>query len=235
MSTTVRFYPHSRTPPTRPQIDAADKQYLTQGAPFKADVFVIDVESGPMVVKDFAQRAWWRRLIGRLEVSRECRAYTYLGPMPFFPVFFGCVDGVALAVEKIDGVALARAPDRATNRGDYLAQIRAALDRLAELGFLHLDARNNKNLLLTPEGRVVFIDLAGSFWIPPGRFGHRLLRRLCALYYEANVIKWETLLHAEGDPRQGKKKSPRYLDGLYDLRTARKRLRKVPGETKLTK
>lgn len=225
MSATVRFYPHSRTAPTRPELDAADKGYLTHGAPFKADVFIIDIEGGPMVVKDFAPRAWWRRLIGRLEVSRECRAYTYLGPMPFFPGFFGCIDGHALAVEKIDGVTLARAPDRGTNRDDYLAQIRTALDRLAELGFLHLDARNNKNLLLTPEGRVVFIDLAGSFWIPPGSFGHRLLQPIIDVYYEANIIKWETLLHPGGDPREGMKKPPRYRNGLHDLRMARKRLR----------
>jgi len=228
MSATVRSYPDSRTAPTRPELDAADKEYLTQGAPFKADVFVVDIGGRPMVVKDFAPRAWWRRLIGRLEVSRECRAYTYLGPMPFFPLFFGCIDNQALAVEKIDGVALALAPDRGTNREDYLAQIRSALNRLAELGFLHLDARNNKNLLLRPDGRVIFIDLAGSLWIPPGKLGHRLLRNLSTLYYEANVIKWETLLHPGGDPRKGMKKPPRYLNGLNDLRTAWKRLRGRP-------
>jgi hypothetical protein len=228
MSATVRFYPRSRKAPTRPELDAASKEYLAHGAPFKADVFVIETADGPMVVKDFAPRTWWRRLIGRLEVSRECRAYTYLGPMPFFPEFIGRIDGHALAVENIDGVALAWAPDRGANRDDYLAQIRAALNRLAELGFLHLDARNNKNLLLRPDGRVVFIDLAGSFWIAPGRFGHRLLRRISTLYYEANVIKWETLLHPGGDPRSGMKKPPRYLNGFRDLRTAWKRLRERP-------
>ncbi len=199
--------------------------YLTHGAPFKADVFVIDAEGGPMVVKDFAPRAWWRRLIGWLEVSRECRAYSYLGPLPFLPEFYGCVDRNALAVEKIEGIALAHAPDREAHRENYLTQIRTALNRLAELGFLHLDARNNKNLLLSLDGRVIFIDLAGSFWIPPGKIGHGLLRRISTLYYEANVIKWETVLHPGGDPRKGMKKPPRYLNGLYDLRAARKRLR----------
>lgn len=225
MSATVRFYPHSRGAPTRSQLDGADKVYLTHGAPFKADVFVIDAEGGPMVVKDFAPRAWWRRLIGWLEVSRECRAYSYLGPLPFLPEFYGCVDRNALAVEKIEGIALAHAPDREAHRENYLTQIRTALNRLAELGFLHLDARNNKNLLLSLDGRVIFIDLAGSFWIPPGKIGHGLLRRISTLYYEANVIKWETVLHPGGDPRKGMKKPPRYLNGLYDLRAARKRLR----------
>ena len=51
-------------------------------------------------------RAWWRRVIGRLEVSRECRAYAYLGPLPFFPEFYGCIDRDALAVEKMLGVTV---------------------------------------------------------------------------------------------------------------------------------
>jgi hypothetical protein len=225
MSGTVRFYPHSRVAPSRSKLEEAAKEYLTNGAPFKADVFVIDIEEGPMVVKDFAPRAWWRRLIGLLEVNRECRAYAFLGPLPFLPEFYGNVDRNALAVEKIDGIALAHAPDRAANRDNYLRQIRDAFDRLAELGFLHLDARNNKNLLLRFDERVFFIDLAGSLWIPPGKIGHGLVRRISALYYEANVIKWETILHPGGDPRKGKKKPPRYLNGLYDLRTAWKRLR----------
>ena len=137
---------------------------------------------------------------------------------------------VALAVRIPCALVLDRQRGQAWLVGEpgseeYLAQIRSALDRLAELGFLHLDARNNKNLLLTPEGRVVFIDLAGSFWIRPGKVGHGLLRRISALYYEANIIKWETLLHPGGDPREGMKKPPRYFNGLNDLRRAWKRLR----------
>ena len=211
--------------PSRAEYESAPKTHLTRGAPFKADVTLVDLGEGPIVVKDFAPRAWWRRLIGRLEIGRECRAYAYLGPMEWFPVFLGRIDADAMAVEKVDGAALARSPDAGSRREAYLEQIRAAFDRLAELGFLHLDARNNKNVLLRPDGRVVFIDLAGSFWIPPGRPGHRLLRRFIALYYEANVIKWETLLHPDGDPRYGRPRPPRYLDGLHDLRQAWKRLR----------
>ena len=219
-------------PPSRPEFNAAEKQYLTHGGPYKADVTVVDTGTGPMVVKDFAPRAWWRRLIGRLEISRECRAYDYLGPLPFFPRFYGCIDRDALVVEKIEGGALARSPDRAERRDDYLAQIRSALARLAELGFLHLDARNNKNVLLTPDGRVVFIDIAGSYWVRPGGLAYRLLRPLIDLYYEANLIKWETILHPDGDPRKGKSKPPRYLNGLYDLRTAWKRLRDQKSDIK---
>jgi hypothetical protein len=211
--------------PSRSELDAAPKEYLTRGAPFKADVMVVEFEGGQMVAKDFAPRAWWRRLIGRVEVWHECRAYAYLGAMPFFPAFLGCIDRHALAIEKIEGAALARAPDRDQNRDDYLAQLRSAMERLGELGFLHLDARSNKNVLLRPDGQVIFIDLAGSFWIPPGRFGHRLLRRFIDLYYEANLIKWETLLTPGGDPRDDQSKPPRYLHGFHDLRRAWKRLR----------
>ena len=215
--------------PSRTELDAASKEHLTRGAPFKADVMVVDVGGGEMVVKDFSARAWWRRLIGRIEVWHECRAYAYLGPMPWFPAFLGCIDRDALAIEKVEGVALARAPDRDQNRDDFLAQLRSAMERLGDLGFLHLDARSNKNVLLRPDGKVIFIDLAGSFWIPPGRLGHRLLRRFIEVYYEANLIKWETLLAPGGDPRKDQSKPPRYVHGFVDLKRAWKRLRNGTG------
>ena len=211
--------------PTRAELDQAAKEYLTRGAPFKADVTVVDVGNGPMVVKDFARRSRWRRLIGRLEVNRECRAYTYLGPMPWFPAYIGRIDDNALAVEKVEGITLRFAGDIDDKREDYLGQLRTAMERLTELGFLHLDARAYRNVLRRPDGRVVFIDLAGSFWIPPGRLGHRLLRRFIALYYEANIIKWETMLAPGGDPRKGQAKPPRYVHGLVDMWRAWKRLR----------
>ncbi len=181
-----------------------------------------------MVVKDFAPRAGWRRLIGRIEVDRECRAYTYVGPMPWFPSFIGRIDRDALAVEKVEGITLRLAEDIDERREDYLGQIRTAMERLAEIGFLHLDARAYRNVLRRPDGRVVFIDLAGSFWIPPGRIGHRLLRRVISLYYEANIIKWETMLAPGGDPRKGQTKPPRYVHGLKDLWRAWRRLRSRP-------
>jgi hypothetical protein len=211
--------------PTREDLDAAPKAYMTRGAPFKADVIVADFGDGEMVVKDFARRAWWRRLIGRIEVWHECRAYAYLGPMPWFPAFLGRIDRDSLAIEKVEGISLRLAADIDENRESYLGQIRSAMKRLSELGFLHLDARAYRNVLRRPDGRVIFIDLAGSFWIPPGRFGHRLFRRFVALYYEANIIKWETILAPGGDPRLGQPKPPRYVHGVVDLWRAWKRLR----------
>ena len=211
--------------PTREQLDAAEKEYLTRGAPFKADVTIVDLGQGPMVVKDFAARSWGRRLIGRVEVSHECNAYAYLGPMSCFPGFIGRIDADALAVDKVEGVSLAQVTDIDDRREAYLTQLRTAFKRLTALGFLHLDARAYRNVLVQPDSTIKFIDLAGSFWIPPGRLGHRMLRSFLRLYYEANTIKWETLLHPGGDPRLGQPKPPRYVHGLRDLFTAWKRLR----------
>ncbi len=211
--------------PSREEFDSTQKKYLTRGAPFKADVTVVDLGNGPMVVKDFAARSWWRRLIGRLEVGHECRAFSYLGAMPCFPAFIGRIDADALAVEKIEGVSLAVGSDIATRHEEYLEMLRTAMERLSALGFLHLDARSYRNVLLRPDGRIQFIDLAGSMWIPPGRIGHRLFRAFTALYYEGNIIKWETLLHPAGDPRRGKAKPPRYFNGAIDLYRAWGRLR----------
>ena len=68
-------------------------------------------------------------------------------------------------------------------------------------------------------------QLEGTFTDEPGGLAYRLLRPVIDLYYEANIIKWETILHPGGDPRKGQKKPPRYVHGFTDLRAARKRLR----------
>jgi len=224
MATTDPSLPPGR-PPSRAELEAGARTHLTRGAPFKADVVTVEVDGRALVVKDFAARAWWRRLIGRLEIGRECRAYRYLGPAAWLPRFVGRIDADALAVERIDGIELARAPDRGARRDSYLAQLRGALEQLAERGFLHLDARNNKNILTRADGSIVLIDLAGSFWIPQRRPGHRTLGRLAALYHEATLIKWEALLRPEGDPRVGQPKPPRYVNGLIDLYRGWRRLR----------
>ncbi len=170
--------------PTRLELDEAPKEYLTQGAPFKADVTVVDVGEGPMVVKDFARRSWWRRLIGRLEVDRETRAYTYLGPMPWFPAFIGRIDSAALAVEKVEGITLRfaedidrkarRLPRAAAHRNEPLDRTRFSASRCASLPECPPTPRR-PGRIHRPRGLV--LDTAGPPRSPPFSPFHRSVLR----------------------------------------------------------
>lgn len=180
--------------PRREEIAGATVSVLRQGPPYKANVLVVDAGGGPVVVKDFAAKAWWARLLGRVQIGHECRAYRWLGRRPSIPAFLGRIDAHALAIEKIDGRLLASAPERRQQARAIFRRLRAVAEDFAAAGFLHLDFRARKNVLLKADGRVVAIDLAGSLWLRPGSPAHRLCAPLIRRIYWNALRKWRKLL-----------------------------------------
>jgi hypothetical protein len=180
----------------RDELDASQLRVLQRGGPTKADLRLVDLGAGPMVVKDFAGKAAWVRLLGRLQIARECRAYRWLGPVPGLPRFLGRVDAHALAVEWIEGEQLARDPRRLREGAQLLAGLREVVERLHRAGLVHLDLRGRENVLVTPDGRVVILDLASAIWFRPGGLPQRLFARWFALTDEAALLKWKGLLGA---------------------------------------
>lgn len=167
---------------------------MKQGGPTKADLLIVDLGDGEIVVKDFAAKRWWVRLIGRIQIGREAGAYGWLGAFDGVPGFLGRVDAHALALERVDGEQLAFAPDRHTRADDYVALLRELLDRLHARGLVHHDLRGRENLLVRPDGSLVIVDLAGAVWFRPGSLGHRLLFPRLKLTDEAAFLKWKSLL-----------------------------------------
>ena len=113
-----------RRTPRRDELERAALRVLKAGGRTKADLAVVDIGQGPLVVKDFAGKAWWVRLVGRLQIARECRAYRWLGPLPGLPRFIGRVDAHALALDWIDGVELFRVLDRLEDGAAVFSRLR---------------------------------------------------------------------------------------------------------------
>ncbi len=167
---------------------------LKAGGNGKADLLLVDLGEGPMVLKDFFAKPWWARALGRIQIRRECRAYRWLGPVSGVPVFVGQVDPLALALEKVDGEQLAFAANRFAEGEALLARLRALIDRLHDAGLVHHDLRGRENVLERPDGELVVLDLAGAVCLRPGSLVHRLLFRRLALTDEAAFLKWKALL-----------------------------------------
>lgn len=180
--------------PTRQELPAATLAVLQPGEPDKADVLLVDLGDGPMVVKDFARKAWWVRLLGRIQIAREVRAYRWLGRMRGIPALIGRVDGLALAIEHIEGERVAFLANPREHGEDRLSGLRDLIDRLHAAGVVHNDLRGRENLLVRPDGEVVVLDLAGAARLRPGGIPHRLLFRLLAIADEAAYLKWKQLL-----------------------------------------
>jgi hypothetical protein len=181
---------HQR-PPRREEIRDHIVEVLVQGASNKADLLVVDVGQGPLVVKDFGSKPWLPRILGRLQICREARAYRWLTGHPAVPRFLGRIDPWALAMEKVDGRQLAFAPDRLENGPGYIRSLRVAIDGIHHAGVVHMDLRGRENVLVRPDCGIVLVDLAGAFCLRPGGLVHRVLFRWLTIPDETAYLKWK--------------------------------------------
>jgi len=182
--------------PARSQLESCEVRPLKLGGPTKADLRVVDIGDGPLVVKDFARKAWWVRAIGRLQISRECRAYLRLGPMTGVARLVGRVDPHALTLELIDGEELAFSPRRLEQGAEYLEQLRQIVAALHARGVAHLDLRNRENVMLDSGDRIHVLDLASAIWLRPGGVAHRLFFGWFKLADDSAILKWKERLGA---------------------------------------
>lgn len=183
-------------PPTRSELREASRELLKRGAATKADVWRVDSHGAALVVKDFADKPWWARWIGRVQLGREWRAYRRLGPQPYLPRLVGRIDAHALALEWVGGEELARSPLRHESGTELLERLRDIVARMHGAGLAHLDLRGRENVLVDAGGALYVIDLASAVWLRPGGLAHRLLFRWLAVADRAALLKWKRLLDA---------------------------------------
>lgn len=180
--------------PRREEIARSTVGVLKQGSREKADLRLVSVDGTVVVVKDFASKPWWARLLGRVQIAREAAAYRWLEGEPGIARLVGRVDPLALAIEKVEGEQLAFAESRFTDGARHLAKLRDLIDRLHARGLVHNDLRGRENVLLRPDGEIVIVDLAGALKLRPGGLAHRLFFRALVLADETAFLKWKDLL-----------------------------------------
>jgi predicted Ser/Thr protein kinase len=177
--------------PRRDEIGPGTREVLIRGVGAKADVLVIAVDGGAVVVKDFSRRAPWGRWIGRLQIRREAAAYAWLEGVPGVPSFVGVIDRDALAIERIDGEQLAFAATPPGEGARRVAELRDILDAIHARGVVHNDLRGRENVLLRRDGRLAVLDFAGAVRLRPGGLAHRSLFRFLCMADEAAFLKWK--------------------------------------------
>jgi len=207
---------------TRERLAKLPAETIKAGQWYKADVYTVEIGDEPVVIKDFARKPAVIRLIGRLQIGHECRAYEWLGPTPGVPAYHGRVDAHALAVERVDGSELVNHPRRFSDRRAFLHSLRTVIDRFLDAGFFHLDVRSRHNVMVRLSGQVMLLDLAGSLWVKPGTFRYRILRPLLLRFYRMVLRKWRKLLTPGGrsyrDEKSGVSKLAMWLRMPHKLR-----------------
>ena len=183
--------------PSREELEGSVLSVLRSKRRRNADLFVVDAGDGALVVKDFSGKSWWTRLLGRMQTAHECRAYRCLDGMHGIPRFIGRIDSHALAIERVVATQLTYAANRYSAGARHLDRLRIILEDFQARGFVHLDLRGRRNVMIRPDGEIVVLDLAGSLWFRPGSFWHRLLRPLTEANHRNTLFKWKVLLTPE--------------------------------------
>ncbi|MCA9609873.1 MAG: hypothetical protein H6748_05310 [Spirochaetaceae bacterium] len=170
------------------------RSVLSRGGWGNADVLLVETETGPVVVKDFAPRgAWLRRTVAPWLLDREERAYRALAGVDAVPQLLGRLDRDALVLEYRPGALLSRSLRGRVPTG-FMADLEAAVGAMHARGIVHLDLRHRSNVLAGEDGRPVLIDFASALRFDVGtRLGRFLVRVLGALDRRA-IEKWRVRL-----------------------------------------
>jgi hypothetical protein len=158
------------TPLSRDQLLRREGRVIRQGTYFKPEIRVVDVDSGPVVVKDSAaMHPFLKRLMGRRNQRREVKVYQRLDGVAGVPRLLGVIDAEAFLIELIEGETLRRAmaPERLEKALDDLKKV---IDAIHARRVVHLDLKQKRNVVVKPDHTVAVLDFQsaicfGSGWL----------------------------------------------------------------------
>lgn len=182
----------------------------------QADLYELQWEGRPALVKDFSARPWWvRRFWAPFVVRREVAALQCLQALPGVPRLYGRAGPLAFVMERVDGQRLPHRREPPPPPG-FWANSRRLIDGLHRLGVAHGDLRR-KNLLMDPEGRAYLIDFATAIRRRDRGLHAPLVNLLCRRLQKVDRVTYARIKASyqpeqlDGTERQWLQRTPWYL------------------------
>ena len=177
---------------TRDALEQGRVRYLLHGKKKQADVYLSRIDDQLVVVKDYQDKRFSVRQVGRFVLWREYRNYKWLQSFDFVPRMIERIDSLAFVISFVDG------PTVADMQGDVSfrwvpGKLEEAVRALHKARFYHLDLRKRGNIMV--EGQEVYlIDFASSIrfcWFNPLYW---LLGPILAYVDNSAVVKWKAFI-----------------------------------------
>jgi serine/threonine protein kinase len=147
---------------------------LRHGGRYKPEIRIEQLNGSRVTVKDFAPCGrWFRWLIARWLVVRECRAYRAAAGIDGVPRLIDRLGPYALALEYVDGRPCDELP-RDQLPGDFWEQLSRIVAQLHDHGMAHGDLKTLDNVLIGHDGCVHLTDFSSAV-ISPASLLHRLV------------------------------------------------------------
>lgn len=148
-------------------MERAPTRVLNLGGLANPDVYVIELRGQRVVIKDYARRSGWvRLLIAPLLVRRELALLERAQGVEGVPGVLGRVHRLALALEYVEGEPLRRRTLAQALPASFFGALEAILRGLAARGLLYTDLRSTANVICTPAGTPALVDLGSALRFP---------------------------------------------------------------------
>ncbi|HEU4403544.1 MAG TPA: hypothetical protein VFT43_15710 [Candidatus Polarisedimenticolia bacterium] len=168
---------------------------IRRGGWGKADVKEVDFAGDLAILKDFADKSWPVRLLGRHQVVREIRALARLQGIAGIPACYGPDGRHGVLLERIPGERITRwcrrRPAEISRMFEKLVRL---VDAVHARGVAHIDLRKRDNILVTEAGEPYLIDFNASCCFDPGTLAARLIFPLLRRIDASAVLKWKARL-----------------------------------------
>ncbi|MFC1891664.1 RIO1 family regulatory kinase/ATPase [Thermodesulfobacteriota bacterium] len=136
---------------------------LRQFSNTRPAIWVIEEDGICAVVKDFSTSGFFfRNIIGRFLVWRECRAYRRLKGLKGIPAFLGSKEGLAVFMEVIDGKDLDSLESGLSLPENFFKNLEDLVDEIHKRGLVHCDLKRAPNIILGKDGNPYIVDWSAA-------------------------------------------------------------------------
>ncbi|NDD27461.1 MAG: hypothetical protein EB084_04260 [Proteobacteria bacterium] len=159
--------PACRRSPDAPLLDRATLerctvQWFRRGWSSLPDIRLVEVDGLRLVVKDWRERSWLRRLTqGRFMLTREHRFLKRLEGLSGVPRSFGFPDADSLAIEYLASRTVSKVHPYEYAQG-YWDRADALVRALHARGVAHGDLDQEDNIVVADDGSPGIIDFGGA-------------------------------------------------------------------------
>ncbi len=151
------------------QLRASATTTFRQGGGSRPDVLLIEIDGKKAVLKDQnGADTLFSFLIGPLLNWRECKALKKLATSPYSPDLLSIPDSRSFLMSYHESEQATRLKSISPDWPQFFQKLQIAVDNLHEHGVAHNDLRNPTNILITPEGEPVLVDLVACFCLGSG-------------------------------------------------------------------
>jgi RIO-like serine/threonine protein kinase len=126
-------------------------------------IWIMEEDGVRSAVKDFSVNGFYfRNIIGRFLVWRECRAYRRLIDLQGVPALLGTKDGLAVFMEEIDGKDLDSLEPDSSLPENFFRDLKDLVNEIHKQGLVHCDLKRAPNIILGNDGKPYIVDWSAA-------------------------------------------------------------------------